>query len=81
MGTAFTVAAVQAAYVLMAREATTDKVVQLIAEAGALGAELIVFPEVPHDEARCPIPLPHRRPDGQISRPGRRSVSRDGSPR
>jgi predicted amidohydrolase len=46
VGTAFTVAAVQAAYVLMAREATTDKVVQLIGEAGALGAELIVFPEV-----------------------------------
>jgi len=30
----------------MAREATTDKVVQLIGEAGALVAELIVFPEV-----------------------------------
>jgi nitrilase len=41
-----TVAAVQAAYVLMDREATTDKVVQLIGEAGALGADLIVFPEV-----------------------------------
>jgi nitrilase len=46
VGSAFTVAAVQAAYVLMEREATTDKVVQLIGEAGALGAELIVFPEV-----------------------------------
>ena len=46
MGRAFTVAAVQAAYVLMAREDTTDKVVQLIGEASGLGAELIVFPEV-----------------------------------
>jgi predicted amidohydrolase len=46
VGTAFTVAAVQAAYVLMAREATTDKVVELIGKAGAQGAELIVFPEV-----------------------------------
>jgi nitrilase len=40
------VAAVQAAYVLMAREETTVKVEQLIGEAAALGAELIVFPEV-----------------------------------
>jgi nitrilase len=46
VGRAFTVAAVQAAYVLMDREATTDKLVRLIGEAGALGAELIVLPEV-----------------------------------
>jgi hypothetical protein len=36
VGTAFTVAAVQAAYELMARNATTDKVVRLIGEAGEL---------------------------------------------
>lgn len=39
-------AAVQMAAVWMDREATTDKVVQLIQEAGAGGARLIVFPEV-----------------------------------
>jgi nitrilase len=42
----FTAAAVQAAYVLMDREATTDKVVELIGTASGMGAELIVFPEV-----------------------------------
>ncbi len=42
----FTVAAVQAAYVLMDREATTDRVEQLIGTAAGQGAELIVFPEV-----------------------------------
>jgi nitrilase len=46
MGRAFTVAAVQAAYVLMDREATTDRVEQLIGTAAGQGAELIVFPEV-----------------------------------
>ncbi len=45
MSRAFTVAAVQAAYVLMDRESTTDKVEALIREAAGLGAELIVFPE------------------------------------
>ena len=42
----FTAAAVQAAYVLMDREATTAKVVDLIGEAAGMGADLIVFPEV-----------------------------------
>jgi nitrilase len=46
MRRAFTVAAVQAAYVLMDREATTDRVEQLIGTAAGQGAELIVFPEV-----------------------------------
>jgi nitrilase len=46
MGRAFTVAAVQAAYVLMDREATTERVEQLIGTAAGQGAELIVFPEV-----------------------------------
>jgi nitrilase len=46
MGRKFTVAAVQAAYVLMDRAATTDRVEQLIGAAAAQGAELIVFPEV-----------------------------------
>ena len=46
MARAFTAAAVQAAYVLMDREETTKKVEQLVVEAAALGAELIVFPEV-----------------------------------
>ena len=46
MARAFIAAAVQAAYVLMDREATTEKVERLIADASALGAELIVFPEV-----------------------------------
>ena len=45
MSRVFTAAAVQAAYVLMDRDATTDKVVQLVGESAALGAELIVFPE------------------------------------
>jgi predicted amidohydrolase len=43
---AFTVAAVQAAYVLMDRESTTSKVEELIGSAAARGARLIVFPEV-----------------------------------
>jgi nitrilase len=46
VGRTFTVAAVQAAYVLMDREATTDRVEQLIGTAAGQGAELIVFPEV-----------------------------------
>lgn len=46
MGNTFIAAAVQAAYVLMDREATTDKVVTLIGRAASLGAELIVLPEV-----------------------------------
>ena len=45
MSRVFTAAAVQAASVLMDREATTDKVVRLIGAAAAMGAELIVFPE------------------------------------
>ena len=40
------VAAVQATYVLMDREATIDKVEKLAAEAAGQGAQLIVFPEV-----------------------------------
>ena len=46
MAESFTVAAVQAAYVLMDRESTTSKVEELIASAAAAGAKLIVFPEV-----------------------------------
>ena len=46
MAESFTVAAVQAAYVLMDRESTTSKVEELIASAAAEGAKLIVFPEV-----------------------------------
>ena len=46
MGRTFTAAAVQASYVLMDREKTTDKVVELIGTAAGMGAELIVFPEV-----------------------------------
>ncbi len=48
---AFTVAAVQAAYVLMDRDATIDRVAALTAEAAANGAKLVVFPEafVPGD--------------------------------
>ena len=47
----FTVAAVQAAYVLMDREATMERVAALTAEAAANGAKLVVFPEafVPGD--------------------------------
>ncbi len=45
MARTFTVAAVQAAYVLMDREATTRKVEALIEESAGEGAELIVFPE------------------------------------
>ncbi len=40
------VAAVQASYVLMDREATLDKVAELTGKAAAQGAELVVFPEV-----------------------------------
>jgi nitrilase len=46
MARAFRVAAVQAAYVLMDREATTQKVEALIEQAAARDAKLIVFPEV-----------------------------------
>jgi predicted amidohydrolase len=42
----YTVAAVQAAYTLMDREQTTSRVERLVHEAAALGARLIVFPEV-----------------------------------
>jgi nitrilase len=41
-----TIAAVQAASVLMDREATLDKAVELIAKAAADGARIVVFPEV-----------------------------------
>ncbi|HMG31363.1 MAG TPA: nitrilase-related carbon-nitrogen hydrolase [Jiangellaceae bacterium] len=41
-----TVAAVQASYVLLNREATLDRVEALVAEAARLGAGLVVFPEV-----------------------------------
>jgi nitrilase len=46
VGEPFTVAAVQAAYILMDREATTSKVEELISSAAATGARLIVLPEV-----------------------------------
>jgi len=39
------VAAVQAAYVLMDRQATIDRVGELTAEAATKGAQLVVFPE------------------------------------
>lgn len=39
------VAAVQASYVLMDREATIDRVAKLSADAAAAGADLVVFPE------------------------------------
>ena len=41
----FTVAAVQAAYVLLDRDATLTRVEELVAEAAGLGAELVVLPE------------------------------------
>jgi predicted amidohydrolase len=41
-----TVAAVQAAYVLMDREATLEKTEVLLKEAATNGADLIAFPEV-----------------------------------
>jgi nitrilase len=40
------VAAVQAAYELMNRDATIDRVAELTADAAAQGAQLVVFPEV-----------------------------------
>jgi predicted amidohydrolase len=40
------VAAVQAAYELMDRDATIDRVAELTAQAAAQGAEVVVFPEV-----------------------------------
>ena len=40
------VAAVQASYVLMDRQATLDKVAELTAKAAVQGAQLVVFPEV-----------------------------------
>src|SRR5262245_42080956 len=44
--TVLRVAAVQAAYVLMDREATVDHVAELTAAASAERADLVVFPEV-----------------------------------
>jgi nitrilase len=41
----FTVAAVQAAYVLLDRDATLARVEELVAESAGLGAALVVFPE------------------------------------
>ena len=41
----FIVAAVQAAYVLLDRDATLNRVEELVAEAAGLGAELVVFTE------------------------------------
>lgn len=41
----FTVAAVQAAYVLLDRDATVARVEELLAEAAGQGADLVVFPE------------------------------------
>jgi nitrilase len=43
---ALRVAAVQAAYVLMDRDATIDRVAELTAAAAREGAQLVVFPEV-----------------------------------
>ncbi len=40
------IAAVQATYVLMNRDATIDRVEELTAEAVQQGAQLVVFPEV-----------------------------------
>jgi nitrilase len=45
-GATVRIAAVQASYVLMDREATLDKVVDLTDNAASLGAQLVVFPEV-----------------------------------
>ena len=45
MNSRFTVAAVQAAYVLLDRDATLARVEELTAEAAGLGADLVVFPE------------------------------------
>ena len=39
-----TVAAVQAAYVLLDRDATIDRVAALTADAASKGAQLVVFP-------------------------------------
>ncbi|HEY8636411.1 MAG TPA: carbon-nitrogen hydrolase family protein [Candidatus Limnocylindrales bacterium] len=44
--TTLRVAAVQATYVLMDRDATIDRVAELTAAAAAKGAQLVVFPEV-----------------------------------
>lgn len=41
----FTVAAVQAAYVLLYRDATMRRVEELVAKAAGLGAQLVVLPE------------------------------------
>jgi nitrilase len=44
--TTFRVAAVQASYVLMNRDATIDRVAELTADAAGQGAQLVVYPEV-----------------------------------
>lgn len=46
MNGGFTVAAVQASYVLLDRDATMARVDELVGEASRTGAELVVFPEV-----------------------------------
>ncbi|MFF0266706.1 carbon-nitrogen hydrolase family protein [Kribbella sp. NPDC004536] len=45
MSSGFTVAAVQAAYVLLDRDATVARVEQLVTDAAMTGAELVVLPE------------------------------------
>ena len=85
----FTVAAVQAAYVLMDRDATIERVAALTAEAAANGAKLVVFPEafVPGDPIwkdagrhlgrRRGLVLDARRPGGRRAQRGDRAAGSD----
>ena len=67
MGKAFIAAAVQAAYVLMDRDKSAEKVVEPIGEAARQGAELIVFPEAFVPERRSGST---RFPSGTATRSG-----------
>jgi hypothetical protein len=68
----FTVVAVQAAYVLLDRDATVTRVEELVAEAADQGAELVVLPEafVPG----TPLWM-HRAGSGTATDPGTRASS------
>ena len=56
--TSFRVAAVQATYILMDRDATIERVAELTAEAAQQGAQLVVLPEQRIQASACGLVAP-----------------------